>query len=51
MVSPLSDKALDALAKLREHGELQKWKKRILDLPRLRRRSSRRQRQLQVWRL
>jgi hypothetical protein len=26
MASPLSDKALDALAKLREHGELQRWK-------------------------
>jgi hypothetical protein len=26
MTSPLSDKAVDALAKLREHGELQKWK-------------------------
>ena len=26
MASPLSEKALDALGKLREHGELQRWK-------------------------
>ena len=26
MASPLSEKAIDALARLREHGELQKWK-------------------------